>query len=136
VSLDELCQVVEGVSHFVFVVERARRELPATCLELELQAEIDKYVLLAHGGVPGGRGYEPDRAAEIQKMLFERVRFAHPEGTETGDRYRIANSLAARFVRRLEERFARPRRFEAMRSFLRRFYAAGQAEKLELAQAA
>jgi hypothetical protein len=136
VSLDELCQVVEGVSHFVFMVERARRELPATCLELELQAEVDKYMLLAHGGVPGGRGYEPERNSEIQKILFERVRFSHPEGTEHGDRYRIANSLAARFVRRLEERFAAAGRFEAMRALLRRFYAAGQAEKLELAQAA
>jgi hypothetical protein len=69
-------------------------------------------------------------------MLFERVRFSHPEGTEHGDRYRIANNLAARFVRRLEERFAAAGRFEAMRLLLRRFYAAGQAEKLELAQAA
>lgn len=136
VSLDELCQVVEGVSHFVYVVERARRELPATCLELELQAEIDKYMLLVHGGAPGRRGYEPKRAAQIQKILFERVSFAHPEGTEPGDRYRIANSLAARFVRRLEDRFSARGRFEAMRSLLRRFYAAGQAEKLELAQAA
>ena len=41
-----MCQLIEGVSHFVYVADRARRKLPATQLELELQAEIDKYVLL------------------------------------------------------------------------------------------
>jgi hypothetical protein len=138
-SLDDLCQVVEGVSHFLYIVERARRELPTTCLELELQAEIDKYVLLVPGGLllgEGGRGYEPERASRIRRMLFEQVTFAHPEGTETGDRYRMANSLAARFAGRLEESFIRRGLFDQMRSLLRRFDAAGQAEKLTLARAA
>ena len=45
-DLDSVCQLIEGVSHFVYVADRARRNLPATQLELELQAEIDKYVLL------------------------------------------------------------------------------------------
>src|SRR5262249_42528562 len=49
-DLDAVCQLIEGVSHFVYVADRARRGLPATHLELELQAEIDKYVLLALGG--------------------------------------------------------------------------------------
>ncbi len=31
-SFDELCQVIEGVSHFLYLAERARRELPATHL--------------------------------------------------------------------------------------------------------
>ena len=47
-AFDDLCQVVEGVSHFVFLAERTRRDLPLTQLELELQAEVDKYVLFVH----------------------------------------------------------------------------------------
>lgn len=135
-SFDELCQVVEGVSHFLYVVERARRELPATHLELELQAEIDKYVLLVHSGTEGLRSFEPERASRIRGRLYDRVTFEHPAGTERGDRYRMANDLAARFAGRLEEMFARRGRFEQMRSLLRRFYWAGQTEKLTLAQAA
>jgi hypothetical protein len=135
-SFDDVCQVVEGVSHFLYVVERARREMPMTQLELELQAEVDKYVLLLHGGEVGSRRFEPVRSPRILARLFERVTFAHPAGTEPGDRYRMANQLAARFAGRLEERFARRGRFEQMRSLLCRFYNAGQAEKIELARAA
>lgn len=137
-SFDELCQIVEGVSHFLYVVERARRELPATQLELELQAEVDKYVLLAHGPAlaAGPARFEAGRAARIRRTLFDRVTYVDPVGTETGDRYRFANDLAAGFAARLEKRFARHGRFEQMRAALRRFYCAGQAEKIELARAA
>jgi hypothetical protein len=136
-SFDEICQIVEGVSHFLYVVERARRELPATQLELELQAEVDKYVVLVHGGLSGqAMRFERSRAARIRDRLFGSATFLHPKGTETGDRYRMANDLAARFAERLEDTFARHGNFERMRAALRRFYAAGQAEKIMLAQAA
>jgi hypothetical protein len=149
-TFDEICQIVEGVSHFLYVAERARRELPTTQLELELQAEVDKYVLLVYSGLEveiepqGGHGFagaphrrfEPARAAKIRAYLFEQVTFADPPGTETGDRYRIANDLAARFAGRLEADFARRGRYAEMLAALRRFYAAGQAEKIALARAA
>lgn len=154
-TFDEICQIVEGVSHFLYVAERARRELPATQLELELQAEVDKYVLLVHGdlaeevelpgpplgrrsgaALPGPRRFEPERAARIRAHLFERVTFMDPPGTETGDRYRIANDLAARFAGRLEDEFARHGRHAELIAALRRFYAAGQTEKIALARAA
>lgn len=132
-TFDELCQVVEGVSHFLYLAERARRELPATQLELELQAEVDKYVLFAHAAP---RPFCPGRAARLRARLYERVAYLHPPHTETGQRYRMANDLAARCAGWLEARFARHGRFEQMRAWLRRFYGAGQAEKIELARAA
>jgi hypothetical protein len=134
-SFDELCQVVEGVSHFLYLAERARRELPATQLELELQAEVDKYVLFAHGA-GARRAFHPGRAARLKTRLYERVAYLHPAHTETGARYRMANELAARFAGWLDARFAQHGRFEQMRAWLRRFYGAGQAEKIGLARAA
>ncbi len=131
-SFDELCQVIEGVSHFLYLAERARRELPATQLELELQAEVDKYVLLCHGAA----GFHPARAARVRAQLFEAVTYVHDADTERGARYRMANDLAARFTRRLEGIFTHHGRSEPMRAMLRRFYGAGQAEKIGLAQAA
>jgi len=134
-SFDELCQIVEGVSHFLYLAERARRALPLTQLELELQAEVDKYVLLVHGPL-AARPFDRARAARIRARLFEAVEYVHPKGTEAGDRYRLANDLAARFAAGLEESFARRGHFDHMWRALRSFYAAGQSDKITLARAA
>lgn len=131
-DLDPLCQIIEGVSHFVYLAHRARSDRGTTQLELELQAEVDKYVLLAHGAA----GFHPARAARVRARLFERVIYLHTADTETGARYRMANDLAARFAHRLEGLFTQHGRFEPMRTALRRFYGAGQAEKIGLARAA
>jgi hypothetical protein len=123
---DAWLQIAEGVSHFVYVAERARTGLPSTLLELELQAEVDKFVLLALVTHPA-----PDPHA-LHETLYENVRYLHPPDSELGDRYRMANALAARFVARL---VARRDAVSLLRN-LRRFYRAGQAEKIHLARAA
>lgn len=123
---DRWLQLAEGVSHFVYVANRARQELPATQLELELQAEVDKFVLLVLERLP----YEPADALDVHARLYENVRYLHDAGTELGDRYRTANGLAARFVRRLLS--CGP---SATHATLRRFYRAGQADKIRLAAA-
>jgi hypothetical protein len=134
-SLDELCQVVEGVSHFVYVSERARREQPVTELELELQAEVDKWVMLVD---PCHGGFDAGWSARVRDSLYGRVRYAHPRGSERGDRYRMANELAARFAGGLERRCRQdgPTRIDDLRQSLRRFYWASQGDKLAMAQAA
>jgi hypothetical protein len=131
-DLDSICQLIEGVSHFVYVADRARRQLPATQLELELQAEIDKYVLL----VWQRERFDAGLARSLHARLFEHVRFSHAAGTEEGDRYRLANDLAARLVRRMETFYASKGRIDELRNALTRFYAMGQAEKIQFARAA
>jgi hypothetical protein len=130
--LDSLCQIIEGVSHFVYVADRARRHLPTTQLELELQAEIDKYMLL----VLSKTSFDAKIARLLHTQLYERVRFAHPEGTVLGDRYRFANDLAARFVHRLEVLYAKKGRRAELRNAMARFYGMGQADKIQYARAA
>lgn len=132
-SSDLWLQLAEGVSHFVYLAERARTNLPATRLELELQAEVDKFVLLAtqNGRLPAAR-HRHFHVHNLQRWLYERVRFLHPEGTEAGDRYRLANDLAARFVARTVSRLAP----HAAHRTLRRFYRSGQTDKIRLARAA
>jgi hypothetical protein len=120
-------QLAEGVSHFVHVAERARTGLPTTQLELELQAEVDKFVLLA---------LEPPHADTtrlhtLHRHLFDSSSYLHPAGTEVGERYRLANALAARLAAALLKR--RPAQARAL---LQRFYRVGQAEKIALARAA
>ncbi len=131
-DLDPLCQIIEGVSHFVYLSHRAHAEREATQLELELQAEVDKFVVLAAWlGEP-----DTDASATLRRRLYEDVSYAHDESSEHGDRYRLANDRAHAFVRRLERDYVKDRRWSEMRSALRRFYRVGQEEKLRLAVAA
>ena len=135
-SLDAICQVIEGVSHFVYVVERARLQRETTQLELELQAEVDKWVVLAESI----GAFDTERSALLRERLYERVAYEHDEKSEIGQRYRMANDAAHRFVRRLEREYlsataARPRHSE-LREELRRFFREGQEEKLRLGRAA
>jgi hypothetical protein len=130
-DVDGLLQALEGVSHFVYLTERVRAGLPTTLLELELQAEVDKFVLLAIEG-DAGTSLDGRARADLCERLFERVRFLDPAGSEHGERYRLANSLAARYVRRLDPGVGAG----ALQARLRRFYRAGQTEKIHLAQAA
>ena len=43
-NFSDFCLAVEGVSHFVYVALAAARQRPVSQLELELQAEVDKFV--------------------------------------------------------------------------------------------
>lgn len=131
-GLDAICQLVEGVSHFVLVAERARRELPTTQLELELQAEIDKYVVLA---VAVDQQLDRAERAELHGRLFAGG-FVDPPGSERGERYRLAHELAMRFTYRLEVRYLARGRIVELRDALRRFYGAGPSAKLDMARAA
>jgi hypothetical protein len=124
---DAYLQLCEGVSHFVYLAERVRVGLPATQLELELQAEVDKFVLLAFGA--GGEGTSNVRS--LHRRLYGNVTYLHAAGTEQGERYRLANELAARLAARLLERNA-----GEARAILRKFYRAGQMGKIEVVRAA
>ena len=54
-NFTDFCLAVEGVSHFVYVALRAARSRPVSQLELELQAEVDKFVCCVLRGGHGGR---------------------------------------------------------------------------------
>ena len=120
-NLGDLCLALEGVSHFVFLAHRAREDMPVTGLEMELQAEIDKYVTCVLLEAP---------SAELRARLFERVRFAGDLSAEEHERYAIANDCAARYARSLESRFVDERRIPDMLHELRRFYRKNLSDKL------
>ncbi len=131
-DLDPLCQIIEGVSHFVYLADRARVDRETTQLELELQAEVDKFVVLAAWlGEPDLRA-----SATLRRRLYEDVAFTHDAESESGERYRVANERAHTFVRHLERSYVEARLWPEMRRELRRFFHVGQSEKLRLALAA
>ena len=132
-DVDTLCQLMEGVSHFVLLAERARRELPTTQLELELQAEVDKFLLLSEVD-RGGRALH--EVSWLRERLFARVRFLFAQAAEEGARYRLANRVAGRFAEHLQQRYLRAERLGELKALLRRFYCVSPSDKLSWAQAA
>jgi len=128
-NLADYLTVAEGVSHFVYVAWNAGFDKPVTLLELELQAEVDKYVLGAWLLREQGAGRFP---RELHRVLFERT---HVDPAVAGTRaglYRAASSYAGRFCRRVAARMACGTRgaTQELLSELRRFYRWGNARKL------
>lgn len=126
-NLQDFLYAVEGVSHFVYMVHRAQQERPVSAVELELQAEVDKY-LVALLVSWNQRGEPPD---DLRARLFQRIAFAGDLSREERERYELANSAAGSYAASLEERFLRVRAVDEMLAEARRFYRKGLAEKLE-----
>jgi len=122
---------VEGVSHFVYAVWCAQRERRVSALELELQAEVDKWVtcLLVDGE-------DADRSAAWRRRLYAEFAWEAGLAPDERDRYRAANDNAAHYARWLERRFVAPRRIPALLDELRRFWRLPLAGKLAAAAAA
>jgi hypothetical protein len=118
----DFCLALEGVSHFVYLALRAAGHRPVSALELELQAEVDKFVccLLLQG-----------RRADLRRRLYEDVRFAGDLDVVERERYRTANDQARRYAGALERRYVREDRVIDMLDELRRFYRMGLDGKRE-----
>ena len=131
-GLDPLCQIIEGVSHFVYLADRAAQGREATQLELELQAEVDKYVILA-SSLDSSSGFDERTSRRLRERLYEGVAYVHDAGTEEGERYRMANGCARRFTARLERDYLMRARYAELQGELRKFFHMGQGEKLRAA---
>jgi hypothetical protein len=126
-NLQDFLLAVEGVSHFVYLVHRAQQERPVSAVELELQAEVDKYLVALL--VTWNQVGEP--LADLRARLFSRVTFAGDLSREERERYELANSAANEYALSLEDRFVRSRAIDDMLGEARLFYRKGLAEKLE-----
>jgi hypothetical protein len=81
-------------------------------------------------------GFDVERSAALRVRLYERVAYDQDEASEVGQRYRVANDAAHRFVRRLERDYVGAARYRELRGELRRFFHEGQEQKLRLGRAA
>lgn len=116
---------VEGVSHFIYTIQCARAERPVSQLELELQAEVDKYITCLLATAP-----ETEISTALRRRLFADAEYEPDLDDEESARYRAANDNAHRYTAWLEDTFVAPRRIPEMLAELRRFYRQGLAAKL------
>ncbi|MBX3726133.1 MAG: hypothetical protein KF823_09470 [Xanthomonadales bacterium] len=121
-NLAELALLAEGVSHFVCLSWNGHNDRRVSALELELQAEIDVFLLATDLAGPG-------RGGMVVRALFDRVGFSPDLDAEERGRYRTAHRLAARYcldlLRRHGDRLQQPE----VRRRLRRFYRLDRAGK-------
>lgn len=125
-SLADLTLAVEGISHFVYLIWNAANDRSVSLLELELQAEIDKFVLLF--GVLQQSGAAT--FAELHQRLFSSVGYADTLNNEERQRYTTANDYAARYCWTLLQRYAAGTDRSRWYNELRSFYRLPQEEKL------
>lgn len=116
--LSDLSLVLEGVSHFVYMAWNAAHERPVSLLELELQAEVDKFVTLLLLQAEQG---EFD-FSELHQWLFEDVSYAETLDDEQLQRYRTANRFAARYCWSLGKQYQCRKGRQDWYNELRRFY--------------
>lgn len=94
-TLDAFCVATEGVSHFVyFTYCGERQQRPVSQVELELQAEVDKFVLLRVLLAMDGEA--------LVEALFDNARLHDELDAEERERYQLAHRLGRRYARWFE----------------------------------
>lgn len=127
----EFMMLVEGVSHFVCVAFKAGRNHRVSALELELQAEVDKYVTCLLSAE-----HSSDCSARFRQRLFKDIEYDEELDAEEQDRYRVANDHALRYSESLERRYVSQHRVAEMLVELRHFYRMSLPGKMQLIQSA
>lgn len=112
--------VVEETSHLLCLIWHARQQRSVSRLILELQGEVDRYVVSRLAGRDGFRHFR-DFAWEAWM------------DSDARGRYRTAHSVAHRYCRSLARRFPRRSDTPALLSELRGFYRASPQVKLRAA---
>lgn len=116
--LSDFWKVLEGISHFNCVVWKATQDRSVSLLELELQAEVDKFVSTMLLAIDQSDSDLPNR---LHGWLFDDVSFHQELDLAELDRYRSANDYAARFCRGLRQRLMddSPVALDLLRQFFR-----------------
>ena len=126
-NLSEYCIAIEGVSHFLYLMWNALLEKPVTLLELEMQAEVDKYITCL-------RLLEQQNSksisSKIREILFYRAEFDDALDQRALKRYKDANYFAGKYCMQLEHEYLRGEQRPNWYPEIRNFYRLPQTEKI------
>ena len=118
-NMAEFCVVLEGISHFLYLVWNAEQERSISCFEMELQAEVDKYVMAISLLAEQSGGKIPHN---LHRSLFEKISYhCHLNHTER-QRYYLANTYARHYCYNLHEHLLSTPDCVSMTREIRRFY--------------
>lgn len=128
-NIGDFWVALEGVSHFSCLMWNAGHDRPVSQLELELQAEVDKYI----GAFWLLRAQHPaHRPRELHHALFARSHVDPGLPPARREMYATASRYAGRLCAALQESLlsGRPALRRGAIAMLRRFYRLGSAAKL------
>ncbi len=125
-DLGGYCQLAEGVSHFLYITHTASLDRKVSLLELEAQAEVDKFAACV---LQGWNGDASAWANELIARLFDRVTYWPDLSPDESWRYQEANRLARGYCRRLLPHVT-ARRMDRLLAELRYSYRLGAEAKL------
>jgi hypothetical protein len=125
--LRAFCAAAEGVSHFLYLIHRARARRPVSQLEMEAQGELDKYLCVLLQLWAAGRR---SGSARLRHLLFDRAKLRPGLSSAERERYRLASALASACARALETRYVLQGRLDGLLREVRRLYRLGGGEKL------
>ena len=126
-NLSDFCLALEGISHFNYLLWNASAGRAVTRLELEMQAEVDKY---ASARVLASQADDCPFDGRLFGLLFDEPRFDAALSAEELHRYEHACRYASWYCRSLEMRFAAGLPDESMLRELRQFFRLPQPDKL------
>jgi hypothetical protein len=125
-NLDDFWTALEGVSHFTYYAFNATLDKSVTLLEMELQAEVDKFMgaalLLQRQGCrsPG----------DLHRCLFDASRFDARLNDAELHRYQMASRYAGKYCLQIAPLLQRGLSDRALQLELRTFYRMSQPEKI------
>ncbi len=126
-SFELLVTAIEEVSHFAYLHFSASRERRVTQLELELQAEVDKFITSTILLASRNDGRVPRNLLDRLFGDFEIRRELEPM---TRERYKAAASLASRYCTHVVQAALARDRLSALLPELRSFYRLTQRGKI------
>jgi hypothetical protein len=102
-NVDAFATLVEELDHFLMIAERYRSRGVMSLLDLELHANVTKYLVLKMfvGRMRRMARLSAADSAWVRFHIFDKGEFADPD-PDVQARYRDASRLASRYVRRLE----------------------------------
>jgi hypothetical protein len=128
-SFELLLLAIEEVSHFAYLAFSASRGKRVTELELELQAEVDKFVTFSLLHASRNQGRVPRNLLE---RMFSDFTLGPELDSDQRERYEAASSLASRYCSHvLSPTLEREARFGPLLLELRSFYRLSQRGKID-----
>ena len=127
-NVEDFCLATEGISHFLKLIWHGEYDRSVSLLELELQAEIDKFILMY---LFYSEQLNVVKTEELRHLLFDAVNFHPGLDSQEQKRYQNANYYAGKYCQALEKIYIHRDDARHMLKELRRFYRLPLSEKLQ-----
>ena len=126
-NIHDFCIMAEEVSHFLYITWKAQHSIQITNLELELQAEVDKFIIC---NFYCSNVNDRSNKLPLKELLFETFSLEKNLSKESKNRYYTASKLARHYCHFLEKHFIKKDHLRQMMAEIRRFYRFSQTDKI------